>query len=54
MWNSAKNWGQIQKEDDKEIRRIEKARRRYERREDKKDQKELKRYEKVLNRGLRL
>lgn len=54
MWNSAKNWGQIQKEDNAELRRIEKARRRFERREDKKDKKELRRYEKVLDKGLRL
>lgn len=54
MWNSAKNWSEIQKEDNRELRQIEKARRRFERREDKKDKKELRRYEKVLDKGLRL
>jgi len=38
--------------DNKEFRRVEKARKRYENREDKKDKKELKRYEKALDRGL--
>jgi len=47
-------WKKIIAEDNKEIRRIEKARERYERRADKKDSKELKRYEKALDKGLRL
>jgi len=38
--------------DDKEFRRIEKARERYEKRENKKDKMELKKYEKALDRGL--
>ena len=38
--------------ENKEFRRVEKARERYEKRENKKDRKELKRYEKALDRGL--
>jgi len=38
--------------DNKEFRRVEKARKRYEKRENKNNRKELKRYEKALDRGL--
>lgn len=47
-------WEKILAKDDREMRRIEKAKQRYDRREDRKDKKELKRYEKVLDKGLRL
>lgn len=48
------NWDKIIAKDNRELRRIEKAKERYDRREDKKDAKELKRYERVLDKGLRL
>jgi len=47
-------WKKIIAKDNREMKRIEKAKERYERRADKKDAKELKRYEKVLDKGLRL
>lgn len=47
-------WKKIIAKDNREMRRIEKAKERYERRADRKDAKELKRYEKVLDKGLRL
>lgn len=47
-------WKKIIAKDNREMRRIEKAKERYERRADHKDRKELKRYEKLLDKGLRL
>lgn len=47
-------WGKIIAKDNKEIKRIEKAGERYERRADRKDARELKRYEKELDKGLKL
>lgn len=44
----------LDKYDDKEFRRVERARKRFEKRQDRKDKKELKRYEKALDRGLGL
>jgi len=45
------NFGKFE---NREFKRLEKARERYERRENEKDKKELKRYEKALDRGLDL
>ena len=50
----SKYWDKIIAKDNRELKRIEKAKERYERRADRKDAKELKRYEKVLDKGLRL
>lgn len=47
-------WRKIAEQDEKEMKRLEKAKDRYEKRKDRKDAKELKRYEKELDRGLGL
>lgn len=54
MYPFDKNWKVIKEADDREIRQIAKALKRFEARADKKDKKELRRYEKVLERGMRI
>lgn len=54
MYRFDKNWKEIQKEDKRELKQIEKAKKRFEARADKKDKKELRRYERALEKGMRI
>lgn len=54
MYSSPQKWNKIFAKDERERKQIEKARKRFENRQDKKDKKELRRYEKVLDKGMRL
>lgn len=45
-------WRKIEERDEKEMKRLEKAQERYEKRKDRNDAKELKRYEKALDKRL--